>query len=141
MTSANLFDFPSAPLSAEQIDLLLHRDTVRIERILSQGQASPSDFWYDQDEDEFVVLLQGEALLELCNPDEQLRLRPGDHLTIAAHRRHRVAWTHPHQISLWLAIFVPPISPAKPHPCAEPGAPPSPKQLRSAQDVATRRTR
>ncbi|WP_305041990.1 cupin domain-containing protein [Geoalkalibacter sp.] len=78
---------------------------VRIERIVSRGHASPEGFWYDQAQNEFVLLAQGEAELELQDPAERIRLAPGDWLIIPAHRKHRVAWTNDRQDSVWLAVF------------------------------------
>lgn len=77
---------------------------VRIERIVSHGQASPDGFWYDQDEAEFVVVLAGAARLDFAD-GECLALRPGDCVDIAPHRRHRVAWTEPETPTVWLAVF------------------------------------
>jgi cupin 2 domain-containing protein len=78
---------------------------VRIERITSFGQASPPDFWYDQDEAEFVVVLAGAARLRFADESEPRLLAPGDALDIAAHRRHRVDWTDPNTPTVWLAVF------------------------------------
>ncbi|MEM9593910.1 MAG: cupin [Acidobacteriota bacterium] len=97
-------NLPSA-LEDERFDDLLRRGSTRIERILSHGQSSPPDFWYDQGEGEWVLLVRGAARLELRDPDEVMELRPGDWIDISPHRRHRVAWTDPDQITLWLAVF------------------------------------
>jgi len=78
---------------------------VRIERIVSHGEASPAGFWYDQDEAEFVVLVAGAALLRFADEAAPHQLAPGDCLDIAAHRRHRVEWTDPAQPTVWLAVF------------------------------------
>ena len=82
---------------------------VRIERIVSHGQASPPGYWYDQDEDEWVMLLEGEATLRFddgqCGGEPLLRLTPGMHVHIPAHARHRVEWTAPDRRSVWLAVF------------------------------------
>ncbi|CAO3446913.1 hypothetical protein [Azospirillum argentinense] len=79
--------------------------TVRIERILSTGQASPAGFWYDQDWDEFVLIVQGAARLQLEGEAERA-LGPGDWLMIPARRRHRVAWTDPTATTVWLAVHI-----------------------------------
>ena len=84
---------------------LLQRPGLVIERIVSSGQASPPGFWYDQPQAEWVLLLQGEALLRFADEDEARRLRPGDWLDIVAHRRHRVEWTAPDRLTIWLAVF------------------------------------
>lgn len=93
------------PPDEESLETLLERPGIRIERIVSRGHASPADFWYDQDEHEWVFLLRGAARLRLEGPDEEIDLRPGDHLEIPAHRRHRVEWTDPAGETVWLAVF------------------------------------
>jgi cupin 2 domain-containing protein len=101
----NLFaPLPEAGAS-ESIDLLLARPGLRIERIVSFGQASPPGFWYDQPEGEWVLLLLGAALLRFADEAEPRRLLPGDFIEVAPHRRHRVEWTDPEQPTLWLAAF------------------------------------
>jgi len=103
---ANLFaGLPAAPEAAEQFAELLARPGLRIERIISSGQCSPPDFWYDQSEGEWVLLLQGEAKLRLADEAVARHLKAGDFLDIAAHRRHRVDWTPDDQTTIWLAVF------------------------------------
>ena len=63
---------------------------MRIERIVSTGQASPPGFWYDQPDDEFVVLLTGAARLRFEDGDVTIDMKPGDWVEIPAHVRHRV---------------------------------------------------
>jgi len=100
----NLFADLSERIDAEQfVDLLSHRG-VRIERIVSQGHASPPGFWYDQPQGEWVVVLAGEARLRFEDEAEPRTLRPGDFCEIAPHRRHRVEWTAPGQATVWLAV-------------------------------------
>jgi cupin 2 domain-containing protein len=91
--------------AAEGVDTLLSRPDVRIERIVSFGQASPPGFWYDQAEGEWVLLLAGAARLRFANEPEPRLLIPGDWLDIAPHRRHRVDWTDPANPTVWLAVF------------------------------------
>lgn len=79
--------------------------TVRVERILSTGQASPEGFWYDQAWDEFVLVVQGAARLQVEGEGER-PLGPGDWMMIPAHRRHRVAWTVPDAPTVWLAVHI-----------------------------------
>jgi cupin 2 domain-containing protein len=101
---SNLFDAVPAGLPGEEEILELAAGVgTRIERIVSCGHASPPGFWYDQETTEFVALLQGEAALEFAG-GRSLRLRAGDHLTIPAHARHRVAWTSSDPPSVWLAV-------------------------------------
>jgi cupin 2 domain-containing protein len=100
----NLLSVPH-PAAAERVDALLSRPGMRIERIVSWGQASPPGFWYDQAEGEWVLLLSGAARLRFENEAEARSLGPGDWLDIAPHRRHRVDWTDPTAATIWLAVF------------------------------------
>jgi cupin 2 domain-containing protein len=103
--TANLFtDLPSAPLPEEQVTEILVRSGLRIERIVSTGQASPPGFWYDQPQDEWVALLSGKAHLRFENEPCARELAPGDYVFIPAHARHRVDWTSPDQPAVWLAV-------------------------------------
>lgn len=77
---------------------------VRIERIVSHGHASPDGFWYDQDQHEWVMVLQGEAVLALDGQPD-VHLKAGDFLNIPAHTRHRVVSTAANQLTVWLAVF------------------------------------
>lgn len=79
--------------------------STRIERIVSDGQQSPPGFWYDQDQTEWVLLLQGEATLRFEADNQLQTLHPGDHLTIAAHTRHRIEATSDSSPTIWLAVF------------------------------------
>ncbi|HEY3908651.1 MAG TPA: cupin [Stellaceae bacterium] len=101
----NLVDSLPDACAGETIDALLSRPGLRIERIVSRGQASPPGFWYDQDEGEWVLLLAGAARLRFADEPEARLLRPGDWLDIAPHRRHRVDWTDAAEPTVWLAIF------------------------------------
>lgn len=87
----------------ELIFTLAESDTVRIERIVSTGQASPEGFWYDQEWDEFVLVVQGAAGLEVDGEPERA-LKPGDWLVIPSHVRHRVTWTQADPPTVWLAV-------------------------------------
>jgi cupin 2 domain-containing protein len=101
----NLFSPLPEAGAAEIVDRLLAHPGLRIERIVSFGQASPPGFWYDQPQSEWVLLLKGAALLRFADEAEPRRLLPGDFVEIAPHRRHRVEWTDPEQPTLWLAAF------------------------------------
>lgn len=105
MSSANIFKSIPDRLPDELVDLLAANGQVRIERIVSRGHASPPGFWYDQRQDEFVLLLQGQAELELLEPKEQLCLQAGDYLLIPARRKHRVVRTSSDKDCIWLAVF------------------------------------
>jgi len=88
----------------EQVERLIEGSNIRIERVVSTGQASPVGFWYDQPDDEFVVLLAGAARLRFERDDRGIDLGPGDWLEIPAHARHRVEWTQADPPTIWLAV-------------------------------------
>lgn len=97
-------DLPEAQ-AQEVFQDILRTPHVRIERIVSHGQTSPVEgWWYDQDEHEWVLLLQGCAVLAFDDGSETC-LQTGDYIHIPAHRRHRVAMTDPDGATVWLAVF------------------------------------
>jgi len=104
MMSVNLFEGLQPHSNEELFTKLLDSPSVRIERIVSHGHASPEGFWYDQDEHEWVVVLKGAARLRFEDDSRAIELKPGDSLTIPAHRRHRVEWTTPDEPTVWLAV-------------------------------------
>ena len=97
-------DAPSG-LPDEVSEVLLRGGDMRMERIVSHGQCSPPGFWYDQDQHEWVMLLEGEATLRFERSGLALRLAPGMYVLIPAHERHRVEWTSPDVDTIWLALF------------------------------------
>ena len=98
----NLYAGLALDAQTEQWVELLSRPGLRIERIVSTGQASPPGFWYDQPQAEWVLLLQGEAKLAFEDEPEPRLLQAGDFVDIPAHRRHRVESTA--ALTLWLAV-------------------------------------
>ncbi|OSZ68197.1 cupin [Sphingomonas sp. IBVSS2] len=104
MTANLLADLPDAG-AGEIFTELLRRPGIRIERIVSQGQATPEDAPMVQDWDEWVLLLEGAAGLRIEEGDE-LVLHPGDHLLIAAGQRHWVTWTAGDRATVWLAVHL-----------------------------------
>jgi cupin 2 domain-containing protein len=104
----NLFAGIPAHLPDELVEVLVSAACVRVERIVSHGQASPPGFWYDQPRSEFVVLLRGAVRLRF--EDGEVEMTPGSFLDIPAHRRHRVEWTDPTQPTVWLAVHYDPAS-------------------------------
>ena len=99
-----LADLPQARIG-EVSETLVAQTGLRIERIVSHGQASPPGFWYDQSEMEWVLLLAGAARLRFADEAEDRVIGPGDCLLIQPHRRHRVTWTDPGAPTIWLAVF------------------------------------
>lgn len=104
MSGNILAGLPVAPEAAERFDTLLDQHGLRIERIVSTGQASPAGFWYEQDNAEWVVVISGEALLRFEDEAQARRLGSGDWLYIAPRRRHRVEWTAADAPTVWLAV-------------------------------------
>ncbi len=103
--NTNLFhDLPTA-LPEELVENIIVSENIRIERIVSTGQASPPGFWYDKDESEWVVVLRGEAVLEFQGETTWQRMKPGDHVLIPPHCKHRVASTSMTEPTVWLAVF------------------------------------
>lgn len=103
----NLFTDIPADLPQELISVLAESDKARVERIVSAGHTSPEGFWYDQEQDEWVLLLAGSATLSIEKETgiEHVDLKPADHLLIPAHRRHRVEATSQTEKTIWLAVF------------------------------------
>ena len=100
---ANLFaDLPAAHLPTELVTTLMDAADVRIERIISHGHASPADFWYDQPQAEWVIVLKGAARLQF--DDGMMEMRPGDFVNIPARQKHRVDWTTPDEPTVWLGV-------------------------------------
>ncbi len=102
----NLFrQLPSAR-EAEVFEVLAAGEGVRIERITSLGQRTPEGEWYDQEHDEWVVVLRGRGIVAY-EDGTTLELTEGDWLHLPARCRHRVQWTDPEQPTLWLAVHFP----------------------------------
>lgn len=100
----NVFAEIPTTVSSEVFDDLLSTKSLRIERILSHGQSSPELGWYDQDENEWVVVLSGFGVIEF-EDGREVRLNKGDYLNIKAHEKHKVKATSLKEVTVWLAIF------------------------------------
>ena len=100
----NLYAGIPDAIPAEIFETLLNTAHFRLERIISQGQATAAGTWYDQDDHEWVLLLKGRAGLRLDGEVEPRVMQAGDWVHIAAHRRHRVEWTDPAATTIWLAL-------------------------------------
>ena len=103
----NLFALPAGIHREEITDILWETDALRVERIVSCGQASPEGFWYDQEEDEWLAVLAGTGEVEFAD-GRKACLSAGDTLLIPAHARHRVSFTSTEPPCVWLCFFVRP---------------------------------
>lgn len=97
----NIYNLPKLPLAEELITILSENENVRIERIISTGQTTD---WYNQNEDEFVVLLKGFA--KILFEDKEIVLNTGDTIFIKAHEKHRVSYTSSEPPCIWLCVFM-----------------------------------
>lgn len=100
----NIYDSQPRSTEVEFFEDLISESGFRLERIISEGHASPENFWYDQNENEFVLLLQGSA--EISFEDGQtIRMSDGDYIIIPKHTKHRVEKTAPSKKTFWLTLF------------------------------------
>jgi cupin 2 domain-containing protein len=103
----NIFSDLPENLPEELFEILADSDSVRIERIVSHGHVTADGEWYDQERDEWVLLLSGSAAILFEEDEAPQRLEAGDFVLIPAHRRHRVAWTDQQEKTIWLAVHFP----------------------------------
>ena len=103
MKLGNLYTDCSVKAGSETFLDLLKNPKVRIERVVSKDYITPEGKWYDQDQDEWVIVLEGQAKLEF--ETETIHMKKGDYVYLPAHSRHRVSWSDPNVETIWLAIF------------------------------------
>lgn len=103
LKTGNLLEGIPRELAQEQFSEIVAAPGVRVERIVSIGHTTPDGEWYDQDRDEWVMVVQGAARLAF-EDGRELTMGRGDHVLIPAHCRHRVAWTSPDEPTVWLAV-------------------------------------
>ncbi len=103
MKKANIFTSITENLEKELFEEILTNAKLKIERIVSYGHTSPEAGWYNQESDEWVILLEGEAVLSFEN-EADVRLKKGDYINIPAYTKHRVSWTLPKAKTIWLAV-------------------------------------
>ncbi|WP_281645091.1 cupin domain-containing protein [Parendozoicomonas sp. Alg238-R29] len=108
MKPVNLFTEAPFNPDKEFLELLVERPGLRLERIVSHGHRTPEGQWYDQPEDEWVVLLSGHATLTFDGNNEDVDMTPGTHVLVPAHTKHRVEWTEETCETVWLALHVEP---------------------------------
>lgn len=104
METKNIFSEIPDEFRDELIDILQQNESFRLERIVSSGQVTPEGSWYDQEWNEWVLLLSGSASLKFEDEESEVFLYPGDYLFIPAHRKHRVTFTDRHNKTVWLAL-------------------------------------
>jgi cupin 2 domain-containing protein len=102
----NIFTHIPEQLPEELFTSLLKQDKIHIERIVSQGHSTPSGQWYDQIQDEWVLVIQGQAELIYQQPLQKITMKAGDSIFIPAHTKHRVEWTSPDRQTIWLAVHI-----------------------------------
>jgi len=106
MESRNIFELIPHDLSEEVFEKLLQNKAIRVERIISKGHISPEAGWYDQEQNEWVIILKGKARI-LFERGKEVELVPGDYMDIPAHNRHKVSWTDPETETIWLVLHYP----------------------------------
>lgn len=99
----NIFNEIPKDLKDELFEDIINTDNLKVERIVSYGHTSPKTGWYEQQENEWVIVLKGEAILSFENSDD-VKLNAGDYLNIPAFKKHKVFWTLPNAETIWLAI-------------------------------------
>jgi len=99
----NLFSNIPDTLQEELFEVILNKPNIKIERIISDGHTTQTFEWYDQEDNEWVLLLQGEAVLSFENEDD-LHLDVGEYVNISKHKKHRVSYTSLSEKTIWLAV-------------------------------------
>jgi cupin 2 domain-containing protein len=100
----NIFKNVPDHIPEEIFQEILKTKAFRVERIISKGHSSENGYWYDQEENEWIILLKGSAKLLFEDDDQAVVLRAGDYISIPPHLKHRVEWTDPGIETVWLAI-------------------------------------
>lgn len=103
ISKKNILQELPANLIDEYFEEIFSGNQFKLEKIVSKGHKSPPDFWYDQDKNEFVMLISGSAELTFEN-EPAIQLVKGDYLIIPSHKKHRVEKTDPVHPTIWLAL-------------------------------------
>ena len=103
MKTNNIFKNIPTHLNEELFEDIISKDGFKVQRIVSEAHTTSEGEWYDQDDNEWVLVLQGSAIISFQNEDD-VKLEVGDHLNIPANKRHRVSWTSEDEKTVWLAI-------------------------------------
>ena len=104
MDIKNIFSDIQKHVPDEILENILQTDQFKIERIISRGHSTADGKWYDQDRNEWVMVLKGSAGLLFEGNDKAVIMKTGDYINIPAHRKHRVEWTEPEEETIWLAV-------------------------------------
>ncbi len=103
MNKYNIFEEIIIDKNEEKFFEIFKNETIKVEKIVSNGQKSPDNFWYEQEENEFILLLEGFAILEF--EDRIIELKKGDCLNIKVMEKHRVKFTSLDEPTIWFAVF------------------------------------
>ena len=103
MGKYNIFEQIIVDKNEEKFFEIFKNETIKIEKIVSNGQISPENFWYEQEKSEFILLLEGFAILEF--EDRVVELKRGDCINIEAMEKHRVKFTSLDEPTIWFAVF------------------------------------
>ncbi|MBY0540847.1 MAG: cupin [Campylobacterales bacterium] len=103
MEKYNIFEKIIVDKTEEFFFEIFKNETIKIEKIVSNGQTSPENFWYEQEKSEFILLLEGFAILEF--EDFEIELKKGDCINIKVMQKHRVKFTSLNEPTIWFAVF------------------------------------
>lgn len=109
MRTANLFTDAAPPHNGERFDTILSHRNLVVERIVSSAAITPKE--YVQTQDEWVLLVRGEAVLQVAG--ESVSLKAGDYLFLPAGVPHTVERTS--EGAMWLAVHLHPEQAAAPN--------------------------
>lgn len=104
MDIKNIFSLLQVNTTNEYFEDIISEADFRIERIISDGHTTPDDFWYNQDEDEFVLLLKGFAKL-MFEDGSIIELNEGDYVIIDKHKKHKVIYTSTETKTFWITCY------------------------------------
>ena len=104
MEVKNIFSDIPKQTQKEILETIIESHQFKIERIISRGQATTDGDWYDQEKNEWVLVLKGNAGLLFEGSEKKVIMKTGDYINIPAHKKHRVEWTDPEEETVWLAV-------------------------------------
>jgi len=103
MKKTNIFTNIPKKLNEELFEDILNKPNIKIQRIISDGNTEEEFQWYDQNNDEWVIILQGAAIIEFKDEDD-IKLETGDYINIPAHKKHKISWLNKDIKTIWLAV-------------------------------------